>query len=136
MISFGPASNCLLDYAGDEQGPLVRADDLVPPIVLTGPPQPNEAFSKGDGLFFCHNCSYSSKRIDHMRRHIWHRHSLYKPYLCVFCKKKFSRDASLKDHIRTMHTGETPYQCKLCTQAFTSSYNLWQHSRVQHNGTK
>lgn len=116
--------------------PLIRADDLVSPIVLTGPPLPHEKFTKQDDLIYCHSCSYISKRIDHMRRHILHRHSLFKPYSCAFCNREFSRDIPLKDHIRTVHTGETPYKCRHCPQAFPSSYNLWQHCKLQHNGKK
>ncbi|XP_028967570.1 gastrula zinc finger protein xLCGF3.1 [Galendromus occidentalis] len=107
----------------------VRADDLCPQIVLTGPPQPHEKFAKDGDLFSCHCCSYTTSRVDHMRRHIWHRHSTIKPYVCTFCGKGFSRDMSLKDHLRTLHTGEKPYQCQLCDEAFPSSYHLWQHCK-------
>ena len=84
-------------------------------------------------LHQCPHCSYSTKRTDHLKRHVC-IHTGEKPYPCAECGKCFTRLSHLQAHNRT-HTGEKPYSCTECGKCFTQLSSLRAHNRT-HTGEK
>ncbi|KAF1744556.1 hypothetical protein MXB_2669 [Myxobolus squamalis] len=52
-----------------------------------------------------------------------------KPFMCLVCKKGFSRKDHLRSHERT-HTKERPYRCPICQRGFSRSDERKRHTKI------
>merc|ERR1712189_53429 len=63
--------------------------------------------------YLCANCSYTTKRRDHLKRHIKFQH-LGINYSCQQCDYKGSSNWDLKRHVKSKHESVYYYQCQHC----------------------
>ncbi|GBM98617.1 Histone-lysine N-methyltransferase PRDM9 [Araneus ventricosus] len=86
-----------------------------------------------DGRHRCPECSYSSDKATHLRRHLL-THSGEKPHACPHCPKRFSRVDHLRTHL-LLHTGQKQHACTTCGERFSLKHYLVQHERT-HSGER
>ncbi|XP_039301407.1 zinc finger protein 628-like [Nilaparvata lugens] len=78
-------------------------------------------------LYSCADCSYETRWIYHLKRHM-RKHTGEKPFSCELCDYKCAQSSALKSHIRT-HTGEKPFSCEYCDYKFAQFGTLKSHIR-------
>ena len=105
------------------------------PLLLIFQNNIENGYTKTDGTYNCafNQCSYSTTRLSHMKRHMV-CHSGLKPYNCEYCSFKCADQSNFRRHVR-MHTGERPFKCKQCKFQCSDPSSLKRHVRV-HTGEK
>lgn len=75
---------------------------------------------------YIHFDKISSENINRHERIV---HRGYKPYVCTYCQRSFSKAETLKHHTM-IHTGEKPHACTLCDKRFIQIVALRAHMKV------
>lgn len=94
-----------------------------------GPPRGVLWWKDGVQAYWCDQCTYFSKRKDHMVTHAY-THTGEKPHKCSLCDHATTTSQALLVHIRHIHTGEKPYNCDLCDYSAATSGSIDVHKRT------
>ena len=60
-------------------------------------------FRRSDGVHQCTKCSYSSKRIAHVKRHVSLLHLDIWPFACTLCPSTFKIEEFRNQHYKRAH---------------------------------
>ena len=60
-------------------------------------------FRRNDGTYQCTECSYSSTKSSHVKRHISRLHLDMEPFSCTVCNKTFKTEDTRIKHYRSAH---------------------------------
>ncbi|KAL7643244.1 UNVERIFIED_CONTAM: hypothetical protein RMT77_006535 [Armadillidium vulgare] len=87
---------------------------------------------------FCHICGLFVTYPKQMKNHLIKVHnfsrlsnSLYKPFECTLCHKRYSSSSGLHNHKKTVHSGAT-FTCTVCGKSFKHKRLLSLHS-IRHS---
>jgi uncharacterized Zn-finger protein len=106
----------------------------------------------------CSQCSYTTNRLNNLKRHIQTMHEILSEpidccdqffvskahfrahvntehrcgYHCDTCQRTFCRKALLKRH-QSIHSGQKAFVCPICSYSTSHKGNLDRHARVHRN---
>lgn len=81
----------------------------------------------------CDRCTYSTKRKEHLKRHMQTVHFGLRKFLCPECGKKFKRNDALQDHLATHDQETKKFFCCHCGQRFRRKHHLDDHMKGRHS---
>ena len=86
-------------------------------------------------VYECHVCSYTSKKISHLKRHLSHIHDIgVKWHYCNLCDSKFKDKTNFKRHLSNIHDIDvTWFKCDHCDSKFKDKSSLNRHLSNIHD---
>jgi len=84
--------------------------------------------------YSCEICSYQSKHISNLKRHVKEEHEDFR-YSCESCSYQCKRRYNLKRHVQAKHKG-VKFSCEKCNYQCKRKDNLKRHVMTVHTGIK
>jgi hypothetical protein len=94
----------------------------------TDEPKPRSPSKNAAAVARCAFCSYETRRISNLNRHI-KTHTGVRCFDCPHCEYKAARRDNLEKHL-LIHTGRVLFECKYCSYTTIASNSFYLHLRT------
>lgn len=78
-------------------------------------------------------CEYSSKKLEHLRRHKTCVHLQERKFICDECGVQFKRKDILQQHLINHASTSATFTCDICNSTYKSAYSLKEHKECHEN---